>query len=95
MDGNEDVWHLYVVQVDRRDEVMGALAAAGIGAGIHYPDPVHLTPAFGSLGFEEGSFPVAEGAAARILSLPIYPHLSQSQQDYVAEVLRSAVPADR
>ncbi|WP_037365168.1 DegT/DnrJ/EryC1/StrS family aminotransferase [Nakamurella lactea] len=95
LDGNEDVWHLYVVQVDRRDEVLGALQATGIGAGIHYPDPVHLTPAFADLGQGEGCFPVAEAAAGRILSLPVYPHLTRPQQAYVADALRSAVNADR
>src|SRR5256714_4586071 len=69
--GNEPVWHLYVIQVPaRRDEVLATLNRAGIGAGVHYPVPVHLTPAFARLGYRPGDFPHAEAAAQRILSLP-------------------------
>ena len=89
--GNQDVWHLYVVRVASRDLVLSALLDAGIGAGIHYPFPVHLTAAYASLGLGEGSFPVAERAAGEILSLPMFPHLSPEQQEYVAEVLAEAV----
>ena len=73
--GNDDVWHLYVVRVDERDRVLAELQAAGIGAGIHYPTPVHLTGAYATLGYRAGDFPVAEAAAARILSLPLYPQI--------------------
>lgn len=90
-DGNEDVWHLYVVQVDERDRALAALAAAGIGAGIHYPTPLHLTGAYAGLGLGRGAFPVAEAAAGRILSLPMHPHLTAAQQARVAEVLAGAV----
>jgi dTDP-4-amino-4,6-dideoxygalactose transaminase len=89
--GNEDVWHLYVVQVDERDRVLAELNEAGIGAGIHYPTPVHLTGAYAHLGRGVGAFPVAERAADRILSLPMYPHLTAEQQDRVVEVLTRAV----
>jgi len=90
-EGNEDVWHLYVVQVEERDHVLAALNGAGIGAGIHYPTPIHLTGAYADLGCGPGSFPVAEAAAARILSLPMYPHLAAEQQAQVAEALAAAV----
>lgn len=89
--GNEAVWHLYVIQVDRRDEVIAALQAEGIGAGIHYPVPVHRTEAFASLGLAEGAFPVAEQLAGRIISLPIFPGITEDQQARVAEVLAKAV----
>jgi dTDP-4-amino-4,6-dideoxygalactose transaminase len=91
LDGNVAVWHLYVVQVDHRDEVLAALNGAGIGAGIHYPTPVHLTEAFAFLGCPRGSFPVAERAADRILSLPIFPGITEDQQVRVVETLRKAV----
>ena len=74
--GNADVWHLYVVRVAERDRVLAALHEAGVGAGIHYPTPVHLTRAYADLGLAAGSFPVAEAAADEILSLPIFPHLT-------------------
>ncbi|WP_346016284.1 DegT/DnrJ/EryC1/StrS family aminotransferase [Cellulomonas endometrii] len=90
-DGNEDVWHLYVVQVDDRDRVLTALHAAGIGAGVHYPTPVHLTGAYRHLGLGPGAFPVAEAAARRILSLPLHPHLTPEQQHRVVDALRRAV----
>lgn len=90
-DGNTDVWHLYVVRVEDRERVLAELAAAGIGAAIHYPTPVHLTEAYAGLGYPRGRFPVAEIAADRILSLPMFPHLSAEQQERVAEALRAAV----
>ena len=90
-EGNVDVWHLYVVRVDDRDGVLARLGDAGIGVGIHYPTPVHLTEAYASLGHRRGEFPVAETAADRILSLPMFPHLSAEQQSAVADALRSAL----
>lgn len=88
---NVDVWHLYVVQVEDRDRVLADLNAAGIGAGIHYPTPIHLTGAMAGYGYPEGICPVAEHAADRILSLPIHPHITAAQQEYVVERLAAAV----
>lgn len=92
-EGNTDVWHIYAVRVPaaERDRVLQVLAAAGIGAGIHYPVPVHLTGAYAHLGYGPGDFPVSEDAAARLLSLPLHPHLSRAQQEYVAETLAEAL----
>jgi dTDP-4-amino-4,6-dideoxygalactose transaminase len=89
-EGNEPVWHLYVIEVERRGEVLAHLNANGVGAGIHYPTPVHLTEAFGTLG-KAGDFPVAEAMADRILSLPLFPQITADQQERVVEVLRSAL----
>ncbi|WP_454295838.1 DegT/DnrJ/EryC1/StrS family aminotransferase [Salana multivorans] len=89
--GNVDVWHLYVVQVDDRDRVLAELNEAGVGAALHYPTPIHLTDAYAHLGYQRGQFPVAELAARRILSLPMFPHLTVEQQERVAEVLADAV----
>ena len=90
--GNVHVWHLYVIRVaGRRDEVVGKLNADGVGAGIHYPVPVHLTPAFAHLGYGVGAFPHAERAAAEILSLPIYPQITADQQEIVVNALASAL----
>ncbi|MGJ7442284.1 DegT/DnrJ/EryC1/StrS family aminotransferase [Aquipuribacter sp. MA13-6] len=101
--GNEHVWHLYVVRVPERDRVLAALNAAGVGAGIHYPVPVHLTGAFAHLGLGPGDFPVAEQAAREMISLPMFPHITAEQQAFVVEALdaallgtgASAVVADR
>ncbi|MFJ6417898.1 DegT/DnrJ/EryC1/StrS family aminotransferase [Paeniglutamicibacter sp. NPDC091659] len=89
--GNEDVWHLYVIRVAERDRVLKSLNEAGIGAGIHYPYPLHLTKAFAHLGYGPGSFPVAELAATQILSLPLYPHIAADAQQYVVDELAKAL----
>jgi dTDP-4-amino-4,6-dideoxygalactose transaminase len=87
LDGNEHVWHLYVVRVPDRDRVLKELHKAEIGAGIHYPAPIHLTPAFAGLGYPEGAFPNAERAAGQILSLPLFPEITAAQQERVVSVL--------
>ena len=89
--GNEHVWHLYVARVPERDRVLAALNENGVGAGIHYPIPIHLQGAYAELGKGEGSFPVAEAAANEILSLPMFQGITPQQQEHVAEVLRAVV----
>ncbi|MEA2602411.1 MAG: hypothetical protein QOF89_3403 [Acidobacteriota bacterium] len=89
--GNEPVWHLYVVRVPRRDEVLAQLNAEGIGAGIHYPTPLHLHGALRHLGYREGDFPAAERAAREVLSVPLDPHITPEQQERVAGALRRAL----
>ncbi|MEW1823718.1 DegT/DnrJ/EryC1/StrS family aminotransferase [Arthrobacter sp. NPDC080031] len=90
-EGNVDVWHLYVIRTDDRDRVLHELQAAGIGAGIHYPVPFHLSQAYRELDYRRGDFPVAERAADTMLSLPIYPHITVEQQEYVARTLSTAI----
>jgi dTDP-4-amino-4,6-dideoxygalactose transaminase len=80
-------WHLYVIRVENRDLFQKNLAEAGIGTGIHYPIPLHLQPAYRNLGFKEGDFPVAEGSARQILSLPMFPQLTTDQQAHVARTV--------
>lgn len=89
--GNEHVWHLYVVRVPARDNVLAFMQAEGIGVGVHYPMPLHLTPAMATWGSPRGSFPVSERAADEILSLPIFPGITSSQQERVAQVLSDAI----
>jgi dTDP-4-amino-4,6-dideoxygalactose transaminase len=91
--GNVHVWHQYVVRVpaERRDAIVAELNGQGVGAAIHYPVPVHRTPAFAGLGLGEGSFPHAEKAAAEILSLPMFPQLTPAQQARVATALAAAL----
>jgi len=97
VDVGSHVWHLYVIRlldddpVGRRDEVLERLSSAGIGTGIHYPRPVHLTPAFVDLGYRSGAFPLAERTSERILTLPMYPHLTDAQQDRVVAAVRAAL----
>jgi dTDP-4-amino-4,6-dideoxygalactose transaminase len=87
----EPVWHLYVVHHPKRDALRKALTDADIGCGIHYPVPLHLQPAYRSLGYADGRFPVTERLAATCLSLPIFPELTESAVDRIAEVVRGAL----
>ncbi len=89
--GNEHVWHLYTIRVPRRDHVLRFLQDERIYAGIHYPVPVHLQPAFRDLGYGPGDFPVAEAAAGQLLSLPLYPQITREQQARVAAAVRRAL----
>jgi dTDP-4-amino-4,6-dideoxygalactose transaminase len=86
--GREHNFHLFVIRVKNRDALMRHLHARGIGTGIHYPQPLHLTPAYQELGYPmRGSLPVSEALAAEILSLPIYPELRDRQIEQVSEAV--------
>ena len=79
------VYHIYAIRIQDRDEVMRLLAERGIGSGVHYPVPIHLQPAYDSLGYEQGAFPVAERCASEFLSLPMFPELTPAQVELVAQ----------
>ncbi len=81
------VYHTFVIQADRRDDLREYLAQRGVGTAVHYPIPLHLQPAAEGLGWGPGSFPAAEAQAARILSLPVYPELAPGQLEYVVECI--------
>jgi dTDP-4-amino-4,6-dideoxygalactose transaminase len=87
----ESVWHLYVIECDRRDAVREQLAAAGIETGLHYPVPVHLQQAYAHLGYKPGDFPCSEALARRCLSLPMFAEMTEEQQGRVAEALSRAL----
>ncbi len=91
--GNEHIWHLYAIRVPAkvRDAVMKSMQAAGIGVGLHYPVPIHLQGAFASLSHRAGDFPVAERLAGEMISLPMYPELTQAQQEEVVGALKKAM----
>jgi len=89
LDGVKHVYHLYVLRVKRRDELQIFLNENGIGTGMHYPFPLHLTRAYSHLGYEKGDFPVAEKLANEILSLPMYPELTEEQIEYVYEKIKA------
>ncbi len=84
----ESAWHLYTVRHPRRDALKGHLDANGIGNAVHYPMPLHLQKAYASLGYKPGDFPVAEQAAREVLSLPMYPELTDAQIQRVVAVVR-------
>lgn len=85
------VFAQYTIQVEDRDAVQKKLADAGIPTAIHYPIPLHLQPAFAHLEKARGSFPVAEAASERVLSLPMHPYLSAAQQKAIATAVKGSV----
>jgi dTDP-4-amino-4,6-dideoxygalactose transaminase len=86
------VYHLFVVRHRRRDALAAALKERGVGTLVHYPIPLHLQPAFGSLGGKRGDFPVAEQAAQEVLSLPLYPEMTDAHARAVAAAVREVAP---
>ncbi len=80
-------WHLYVVRTPQRDALLAHLQQRGIGAGVHYPVPLHLQPAYADLGYTRGELPVSEAVADTCLSLPLYPEMSDDQQDRVVAAI--------
>ncbi|MBL8977315.1 MAG: DegT/DnrJ/EryC1/StrS family aminotransferase [Gemmatimonadetes bacterium] len=80
---NEHIFHQYTVRAERRDQLVEHLKAQGIGCAVYYPLALHLQPCFAHLGFGRGSLPVTEAAMGSVVSLPIYPELSDAQQDAV------------
>jgi dTDP-4-amino-4,6-dideoxygalactose transaminase len=85
------VYHLYVVEVDRRDECLAYLRTRGVMAQVHYPACVHLQPCYAELGYRSGDFPAAEAAKDRILSLPMYPELTETQMKTIADTLAAFI----
>ena len=85
------VYHLYVIEVapEHRDPLRDWLDRHGIDTGIHYPIPLHLQAAYEHLDLAEGAFPVAEAKAKQIISLPIYPELTEAQQDHIVGTVRA------
>ncbi len=90
-DWAKGVYHQYVIRVPNRDQLFKQMREAGVGVGIHYPIPLHLQPAYASQGYRAGDFPETEKAAASVLSLPLYPEMSDEQRKYVVEQLRRAL----
>jgi dTDP-4-amino-4,6-dideoxygalactose transaminase len=84
----ESIYNQYTVRCQRRDDLQAHLKAQGIGSAIYYPLPLHLQPCFAYLGYEAGSCPEAERAAAEVLSLPVFPELDPAQRDQVVAAVR-------
>lgn len=89
----ESVWHLYIVQVENREGLRAHLNDLGIASGLHYPVPIHLQPAYSHLGYAQGSFPVTEHYAARLVSLPMFPELTPEAIERVATAIKEFVSA--
>ena len=88
---NTSVYAQYTVELPQRDSVQAAMRERDIPTAIHYPEPLHLQPAFAALGKGPGSFPVSERAARRVISLPMHPYLTEAQQRAVIRALSHAV----
>ncbi len=82
------VYHVYVARVRQREKLQAHLSEMGIGTGLHYPVPVHLQAAYADRGFKEGDFPATEKVSREILSLPMFPHLTEGQAFYVAAKIK-------
>ena len=89
--GREHVWHLYVIRHPERERIRTALAAAGIGTGLHYPVPLHLQAAYAALGHGPGAFEVSERWASHGLSLPMFPGLRDDQIERVCRAVRESL----
>jgi dTDP-4-amino-4,6-dideoxygalactose transaminase len=87
--GCESVYHLYTVRVPERDKLIAALKEQGVGTSNHYPRAMHLQPCYAELGYKEGSLPVAESAAQQAVNLPIFPTMTEEQQDRVSDALHA------
>jgi dTDP-4-amino-4,6-dideoxygalactose transaminase len=83
------VYTVYNIRSTRRDALRSALEAAGVQTGIHYPIPVHLQPAYADLGYKRGDFPVAEQSCQEVLALPVFPEMTDEQQDVVIAAIRA------
>jgi len=88
--GREHIYHLYVIETERRDVLQQRLRTRQVDTGIHYPVPVHLQEACASLGYKAGDFPATEAAAARMLSLPMFAELTDAQIEYVSDAVGAA-----
>jgi len=86
-DNCEPIWHLYVIRYAQRDELRQYLQEEGIQTGLHYPKPLHLQPAYESLGLGRGSFPEAEKATGEILSLPMFPFITEAEIQAVVDAI--------
>ncbi len=87
--GTECVYHLYVIQAKQRDALSAYLKTKGIATGLHYPTPLHLQPAYASLGHKPGDFPMAERCASQILSLPMFPELTPAEIELICREIRN------
>ena len=86
-------WHLYVIRTPRRDALLAHLKQHGIEAGVHYPVPLHLQPAYADLGYRRGALPVTEQVADTCLSLPLFPEMNRAEQDRVVAAIQEFLAA--
>ena len=93
--GAEPVYHLYVIEIDKRDACLAYLRKNGVMAQVHYPSVIHLQECYQHLGYKKGDFPVAEKAADRMISLPMYPEITPEQIGYVVDTLKEFLDSSK
>jgi dTDP-4-amino-4,6-dideoxygalactose transaminase len=86
---NQSIYNQYTLRVQRREDLQAHLKARGIGSSIYYPLPLHLQPCFAYLGFTAGQFPESERASKEVVSLPVFPELTDAQRGAVVDAVRS------
>lgn len=82
------VYHQYVIEIEKRDELQKFLKDSGIGTAIYYPIPVHMLPVYKDLGYKIGDLPVAEKACEKVIALPMYPEIKKEQQEFVVQKIK-------
>jgi dTDP-4-amino-4,6-dideoxygalactose transaminase len=88
---NYHIYHQFTIRFAMRDELKAKLQEKGVGSAVFYPSPLHLQKAYAKLGYRRGDFPEAEKAAGEVLSLPVFPELTESDRRTVADAVREAV----
>ena len=89
--GSTHVYHVFAVRLPRRDAWRAHLAEHGVQTGVHYPLPIHLLPVYADLGYAKGSFPHAEAVAAEVLSLPMFPELTEEHIDRIGGLFQAGI----
>ncbi|MFC1570433.1 DegT/DnrJ/EryC1/StrS family aminotransferase, partial [Candidatus Omnitrophota bacterium] len=90
-EGNNHTYHQYTIAVDNRDDLLRHLNEKGIAARVYYPVPLHLQPCYKALEYGIGSFPVSERMAERVLSLPVYPELTDEKIKYIIQTVKDFI----
>jgi dTDP-4-amino-4,6-dideoxygalactose transaminase len=88
-DNCTSVYHIYQIRTEKRDDLQKYLTEQGIGTVIHYPVPPHLQKAYKELNYQKGDFPIAEKIANETLSIPLYPGMTEEQQTFIVEKIKT------
>jgi len=91
LENTKPVWHLYVIRIKNRDGLLKYLQENEVGCGLHYKIPLHLQPALKHLGYKKGDFPITENVMNEIISLPMFPELTEEQINYVVEKIKEYI----
>ncbi len=94
-EGCDAIWHVYVIRHKKRDELKAFLNSQGIKTGLHYPLPLHLQPAYEYLGYKKGSFPESEAACSEVLSLPMFPYITEEEVETTAKTIIKFIESQR